>query len=1007
MKKINYAFLFILSVFFYTSSTAQNFVWARSYGGTNYDDGSAVTTDPSGNVIAVGNFSGTVDFDPGPGVANLTSVAGNTDIYITKMTSAGAFIWAKRIGNAGQEAISDVDTDASGNIYAIGSFTGTVDFDPNAGVVNLISAGNQDAFMWKLDPNGNYLLAKSMGGTLNDWATGLDLDAANNIYVIGTFNGNCDFNPSAVTNTATVYGGADIFLAKYDVNMNYGWAFSMGGTLGDYGIDIKVNSTGTTLYSISSFSGNNVDLSPQCGCGTVNSLGQSDICILKQSASSGGFMANAIFAGTSYDSGQALFLDAADNVYSTGSFDAACDFDPGPLAVNLGAAGSNDGFVSKLNSNLNYVWVKQFSGLSAESGSDIVLDPVGNIYVTGSFNGTTDFDPSAATYTASSIGGPNSDCFVFKYDPSGSLVWLRTWGSSNLGDYSSSIALDAPGNIYTTGDYWSTCDFDPGAGVYNLSVAGSTDAFVLKLSCTMPSTITTSASNYTFCAGTSTSVPLIVNAPELGVTYNWSAVGAAGVVFSPTSGTATTMSFTGTNTFSITSTGVNACGTVSTTVGKIVINPSPIIGASASPTAVCSGSLLTLSGSGAVTYTWSNGITNAIPFTPTVSQTYTVQGTNANGCKNSITINVPIINNPILSISGKNLVCLNKPNTLTGSGASTFTWLPGSIISNTINAQPSANTVYTINATGANGCNNSATFAVNLVFPQTPQICMVTVDTLGINNEIFWEKTLYNNVDSFIVYREVSTNLYKRIASISVNAYSGFTDTTRSIGPANGDPNSTSYKYKLQIRDTCGNYSALSLWHQTIFIQDQQNGNFNWNSYAIESSGTPVTVYDLFRINLANNSYSLVTSTTAGLATDPQYSLWQTTAKWRVQANGFNCNPTPRFSSVLNQKVKTKSNIKNDRLVGIKNYEILNTSISTYPSPAKDVVYIDSRVLANIDFTIELQNPLGQIVYTKKYTSSSNEKYQIDMNAFTNGVYFVNIKQEDKTVAVKKIVLSK
>ncbi|MEO6303668.1 MAG: SBBP repeat-containing protein, partial [Bacteroidia bacterium] len=419
MKKINYAFLFFVSVFFYTSSIAQNFAWARSYGGTNYDNGSAVTTDPSGNVIAVGNFSGTVDFDPGPGVTNLTSVTGNTDIYITKMTSAGALLWAKRIGNAGQEAISDVDTDASGNIYAIGSFTGTVDFDPNAGIVNLVSAGNEDAFMWKLDANGNYLLAKSMGGTLDDWATGLDLDASNNIYVIGTFNGNCDFNPSATTNTATVYGGADIFMAKYDVNMVYGWAFSMGGTLGDYGIDIKVNAAGTVLYSVSSFYGNNVDLSPQCGCGTVNSLGQSDICILKQSASSGGFMANAIFAGTSYDSGQALFLDAADNVYTTGSFNAACDFDPGPLAVNLGSAGSNDGFVSKLNSNLNYVWVKQFSGVSSESGSDIFLDPVGNIYVTGSFNGTTDFDPSPATYTAASIGGPNSDCFVFKYDPNG------------------------------------------------------------------------------------------------------------------------------------------------------------------------------------------------------------------------------------------------------------------------------------------------------------------------------------------------------------------------------------------------------------------------------------------------------------------------------------------------------------------------------------------------------------------------------------------------------------
>ncbi|MDP1801822.1 MAG: T9SS type A sorting domain-containing protein, partial [Bacteroidota bacterium] len=107
------------------------------------------------------------------------------------------------------------------------------------------------------------------------------------------------------------------------------------------------------------------------------------------------------------------------------------------------------------------------------------------------------------------------------------------------------------------------------------------------------------------------------------------------------------------------------------------------------------------------------------------------------------------------------------------------------------------------------------------------------------------------------------------------------------------------------------------------------------------------------------------------------------------------------------QKVKTKSNIKNDRLVGIKDHQLMNASINTYPSPAKDVVFIDSRALANIDFTIELQNTLGQILYNKNYSASSNEKYQIDMNMFEDGVYFVNIKHNNKTFAVKKIIINK
>ena len=345
--------------------------------------------------------------------------------------------------------------------------------------------------------------------------------------------------------------------------------------------------------------------------------------------------------------------------------------------------------------------------------------------------------------------------------------------------------------------------------------------------------------------------------------------------------------------------------------------------------------------------------------------------------------------------------------TLNASGATTYTWSTGQTSQNiTVSASNSITTNYTVTGT-TGGCTNSAVGSVIIPFVEVPSICLVTVDSLGDNNVIYWEKTLYDNVDSFIVYREIYNNVYKRIAAVSKNAFSGYIDTARSIGPANGDPNTTAYRYKLQIRDTCGHYGVLSKWHQTLFIQDQQNGNFNWNSYAIENSTSPVTVYDLYRISLSNNTYTLVASTTAFLATDPQYGLWQTTAKWRIEANGFNCNPTNRTNGILSQKVKTKSNIKNDRLVGIKNYELMNASISTYPSPAKDVVFIDGRTLANIDFNVELQNTLGQVIYSKNYSASSNEKYQIDMNAFTNGVYFVNFKRNNQTFAVKKIVVNK
>ena len=395
-----------------------------------------------------------------------------------------------------------------------------------------------------------------------------------------------------------------------------------------------------------------------------------------------------------------------------------------------------------------------------------------------------------------------------------------------------------------------------------------------------------------------------------------------------------------------------------------------------------------------------------VTFSTPGTKTITMNAGNQFGSGASISKTITVYSVPGIAATSI-LTCGGGSVTLNASGASTYTWSTGQTSQNiTVSASNSITTNYTVTGT-TGGCTNSAVGSVIIPFVEVPNICLVTVDSLGDNNVIYWEKTLYDNVDSFIVYREIYNNVYKRIAAVSKNAFSGYTDTARSIGPANGDPNTTAYRYKLQIRDTCGHYGVLSKWHQTLFIQDQQNGNFNWNSYAIENSTSPVTVYDLYRISLSNNTYTLVTSTTAFLATDPQYGLWQTAGRWRIEANGFNCNPTNRTNGILSQKVKTKSNIKNDRLVGIKDYQLMNATISTYPSPAKDVVFIDGRTLANIDFTIELQNMLGQVLYNKNYISSSNEKYQIDMNTFANGVYFVNIKHNNKTFAVKKIVISK
>ncbi|HUP12902.1 MAG TPA: SBBP repeat-containing protein, partial [Niastella sp.] len=181
--------------------------------------------------------------------------------------------------------------------------------------------------------------------------------------------------------------------------------------------------------------------------------------------------------GTSRDVGYSIAVDGLGNVYTTGAFKGTADFDPGPGVADLTSAGEEDIFISKLNAAGNLIWVKQFSGSSIDIGRGIAADAAGNVYITGSFRGITDFDPGPATQKFGSKGG--WDIFIAKLDPSGNLLWATQYGDIS-DDYGNAITVDAAGNVYTTGSFGGTIDFDPGILVFNLT-AKPHDIFVSKL----------------------------------------------------------------------------------------------------------------------------------------------------------------------------------------------------------------------------------------------------------------------------------------------------------------------------------------------------------------------------------------------------------------------------------------------------------------------------------------------------------------------------------------------
>ncbi len=639
----------------------QDFHWAKSFGSSNTEAGSAIATDNFGNVITAGSFIGTVDFNPGGNSTLLTSTNGVEDIFICKHDSLGNLVWAKKMGGTGEENCNSIFIDANGNILATGRYKLTADFDPGLGTFNLTSNGGYDVFILKLDMNGNFIWAKSLGSSNNsniaDIAKDIIADTNGNIYVTGSFSNIVDFDPGIGVFNLTA-SNTDAFILKLNPNGDFLWAKQK---------DVLQSTDDAWSLTLDG----NSDLI--IGHQSTAQTGISSYIIEKRNSSNG----NIIFAldgqGTGAVSPRSVLVDNLDNILVIGAFSGTTDFNPSAAATyNLTSAGQNDVYIQKLTTTGAFIWAKSIGGILADDIQSATLDEQGNILIGGSFRGTSDFDPSTSTYNITAISSPISDAYLLKLNSLGNFVSVFNYGSvGSIGNNTiNGISFDGNKSIYFTGRYNNTIDFDQSSNTYNLSSNGGFDCFVVKLNpCPTPAGAVSGSQNVCQNQNAVTySLPLIPNAS----TYNWTLpIGATGT----SSTNSITVNFGPTATSgNITVKGVNACGEGALTSLPITVNPLPdVAGIIVGATTVCQGqSAINYSVpaiANAVSYIWTlpNGATGSSTTNTiivnygigAVSGNITVKGTNACGDGQIATLAVAV--NPIPSaagiITGNSAVC--------------------------------------------------------------------------------------------------------------------------------------------------------------------------------------------------------------------------------------------------------------------------------------------------------------------------------------------------------------
>lgn len=505
-------FLFILFVFGPKPLLSQSYDWAfgiESYFGNTKGE---MVIDGEGNTYTMDHMFVHADFLPGPDSVYVISRDTTGDAinspYIVKYDSTGDLVWVRVFTDTTTDRetpilFQNLGIDNSGNLYISGTFSGIVDFDPGPGEYLMISDTTNiyrnRAFILKLNTDGEFQWVLNTE-THKIIYEDLALDKQNNISLIGTFVDTVDFdlgpNSYFLSSSFSVFSSLPNinnfkpqsgFIQKLDSAGNFLWASIISNDSSAIlpqsiahdnqgNINIVGEFAGKVTFSTNAGTESFISASEDCLCdGAVlclKSCRNTFICQLSPS----GQLSWVKTIGPGYVSGRQILTDSNDDLIISGAYSyKKVDFDPGPDSVFLGekdyrGLSNSNSFIMKMTQTGDFVWAKPLHGWSCIV-QDMALDELNQIYLTGYFGDSADFDPGLGTRLEVSLRGPTSyGIFLLKLDAQANLSWL-TWTGREFKNRGDGVEVDQYGNVYSTGiTGYRIIDMDPGPNVNDLII---------------------------------------------------------------------------------------------------------------------------------------------------------------------------------------------------------------------------------------------------------------------------------------------------------------------------------------------------------------------------------------------------------------------------------------------------------------------------------------------------------------------------------------------------------